>query len=47
MPPPTVPGMQDKNSNPDNEFSKANSERFLSKVDAPSIIVFWSNKDKC
>ena len=37
--------MHDKNSNPDKEFSRAKFERFLSKVEAPAIIVFSSNKD--
>ena len=40
-----VPGMQDKNSNPDNEFSKAKPETFLSKTDTPAIIVFGLNRD--
>jgi len=43
--PPIVPGMQDKNSNPDNEFFKAKLETFLSKTEAPAIIVFGSNRD--
>ena len=37
--------MQDKNSNPDNEFSKAKLETFLSKIEAPAIIVFGSNSE--
>ena len=46
MAPPTVPGIQDKNSNPDNEFSSAKLERFLSRTEAPAIKVSWSNNDK-
>ena len=45
MPPPIVPGIQERNSNPDNELSNPNFERFLSKADEPAIIVFLSNKD--
>ena len=39
-----MPGIQDRNSNPDSEFSNAKFERFLSKVDDPAIIVFLLNK---
>ena len=46
IPPPIVPGMQDKNSNPDNEFLSAKFETFLSNADAPEIILFSSNNDK-
>ena len=42
-----VPGMHDKNSNPASEFSKAKLETFLSKTEAPAIIVFGSNRDMC
>ena len=35
-----------KNSKPDIEFFKAKFETFLSKADAPAIIVFELNKDK-
>ena len=31
---------QDKNSKPDNEFSKAKFETFLSKAEAPAISIF-------
>ena len=47
MAPPIVPGIHDKNSNPDNEFSKAKLERLLSKAEAPAIIVSELNNDKC
>jgi len=40
-----VPGMHERNSNPDNEFSNANLERFLSKVEDPAIILFLSNNE--
>ena len=40
-----VPGIQERNSNPESEFSNAKFERFLSRVDDPAIIVFLSNKD--
>ena len=39
--------MQDKNSSPDNEFSTAKFETFLSKTEAPAIIVLSLNKDIC
>ena len=42
-----MPGIQDKNSNPDNEFSSAKFETFLSKVEEPAISIFWLNKDIC
>ena len=45
IPPPMVPGMHERNSNPDNEFSNANLERFLSKVDDPAIILFLLSKE--
>ena len=45
MPPPIVPGMQDKNSNPDIEFSKAKFETFLSKAEDPAISVVSSKSD--
>ena len=38
MDPPTLPGIQDKNSKPVNEFSVAKSESFLSIVAAPTSI---------
>ena len=47
IPPPIVPGIQDKNSNLDNECLSAKFETFLSKAEVPAIIVFLSNKDKC
>ena len=37
--------MHERNSNPDREFSNANLERFLSKVEDPAIILFLSNKE--
>ena len=42
-----MPGIQDKNSKPDIDFSKAKFERFLSKVEEPTIIVFLSNREIC
>ena len=45
MPPPIVPGMQDKNSNPLKLFFKANSERDLSKAPLPAIMVFSFSND--
>ena len=45
IPPPTDPGIQDKNSNPDIEFSVAKFDSFLSKTEDPAIIVFLSTKD--
>ena len=39
--------MQDKNSNPDNEFSKAKFETCLSNADAPATIMFSLSKDMC
>ena len=45
MPPPTLPGIQDKNSNPLMLFSFANSDNFLSITPLPAIIVFSFNKD--
>ena len=35
-----MPGIQDKNSNPDNEFSSAKFETFLSNAEAPAIIAY-------
>ena len=39
IPPPTVPGMQDKNSNPPKLLSIANSESALSVTALPAIII--------
>ena len=36
-----------KNSNPDNEFSKAKRDNSLSNTDEPATNVFSSNRDKC
>ena len=47
MPPPIVPGIQDKNSKPDIEFSNAKFERLLSRVEDPTIIIFLSNREIC
>ena len=44
MPPPILPGIQDKNSNPLMLFSFANSDKFLSITPLPATIVF-SSKD--
>jgi hypothetical protein len=41
-----VPGIQDRNSNPDNELSSAKLETFLSKAEAPATNVFSLNKDR-
>ena len=41
------PGIQDKNSNPDNEFSRAKFDTFLSKAEAPAIILFELNRVVC
>ena len=38
IPPPTEPGIQDKNSKPDKPFSQAKSETFLSKDEQPAIL---------
>ena len=46
MPPPIVPGIQDKNSKPDIEFLSANLETCLSKAEEPAIKVFSFSKDK-
>ena len=45
MPPPILPGMHDKNSNPLNSFFKANSDNVLSKTALPAIIISSPNKD--
>ena len=42
-----MPGIQDKNSNPDNEFSSAKFETVLSNAEAPTISMLLSNKDRC
>ena len=39
IPPPTVPGIHDKNSNPPMLCSHANSDNFLSFVALPATIV--------
>jgi hypothetical protein len=44
-PPPTVPGIQDKNSNPLKLFSAAKSDNFLSKTAVPEMIMFEFNTD--
>ena len=38
-PPPTVPGIQDKNSKPPILFSKANSDNCLSEIPLPATTV--------
>ena len=43
MPPPIVPGIQDKNSNPPILFSIAKSENALSVTLLPAIIMFSFN----
>ena len=45
MPPPIVPGIHDKNSNPPKLFSAANSDNDLSKAPLPAIIVFSFNSE--
>ena len=45
IPPPILPGIQDKNSKPPTEFSDANSATFLSKVALPAIIVLFRKKE--
>ena len=45
MPPPTVPGIQVKNSNPPRLFSDANSDNFLSLVALPATIVLFGNNE--
>ena len=35
-----VPGIHDKNSKPATELSSANFETFLSRAEAPAIIIF-------
>ena len=42
-----VPGIQDRNSNPDREFSLAKFDTFLSNADAPAIKVFLLSNDRC
>ena len=45
MPPPTDPGMQDKNSKPEILFSIENSDRFLSNTLLPATNLFLSSVD--
>ena len=45
IPPPTVPGIQDRNSNPPKLFSAANSDNDLSKTPLPAIMVFSFNSE--
>ena len=45
IPPPTVPGIQDKNSNPLNSFLRAKSDKLLSKTALPAIIISSPSKD--
>ena len=45
MPPPILPGIQDKNSKPPMLFSDANSATFLSIVALPAIIVLFFNTE--
>ena len=46
IPPPTEPGIQDKNSNPPRLFSQAKSEHFfLSKIEQPAIIILFLVND--
>ena len=44
MPPPILPGIQDKNSSPDIECCCAKSAIFLSKTAAPTSILLFSIK---
>ena len=44
-PPPTVPGIQDKNSKPPISFSIAKSDNFLSVVALPAIIDLFDNNE--
>ena len=45
MPPPTVPGIHDKNSKPPKLLSIANLERDLSLTALPAIIISLDNKE--
>ena len=45
-PPPTVPGIQDKNSKPPILLSRANSDNFLSVTALPATIISFGSKDK-
>ena len=45
IPPPIVPGIQDRNSNPPKLFSAANSDNDLSKTPLPAIMVFSFNSE--
>ena len=45
IPPPTEPGIHDKNSKPDKPFSQAKSETFLSKDEQPAINLLSSISD--
>ena len=42
-----MPGIHAKNSKPVKEFSRAKFETFLSKAEAPAIILFLSFKEIC
>ena len=46
MPPPIVPGIHDKNSNPLKLFCIAKSDKDLSKTELPAIIISSPNKEK-
>ena len=46
IPPPTVPGIHDKNSNPLKLFCIAKSDTFLSNTAAPAIKISSPSKDK-
>ena len=45
IPPPTVPGIQDKNSKPPKLFSIAKSDNDLSVTALPAIIISLFNKE--
>ena len=40
-----MPGIQERNSNPDIELSSAKFEKLLSKAEAPATIVLLLNRD--
>ena len=46
IPPPTVPGMHERNSKPLRWFSHANSDNFLSDMMLPAIIISLLSIDK-
>ena len=45
MPPPTVPGIHDKNSKPPKPLKMANSDNDLSLTALPAIIISSDNKE--